>query len=152
MSADRWRVRHPGIGVLAYDSEAEARVAAGTAGEVLPPDAVPARDVDAGPVVDGWREACDEAVAESGRMEAERDRLREKYVAEHEAHTSTMFERDQLRESARAAGWVTLAEVLDALQNEAHQIVDDPRDRRIAHAYLEARAYLAGRFGVKEES
>jgi hypothetical protein len=32
-----WRVRHPGIGVLAYGSEEEARVAAGTAGELLPP-------------------------------------------------------------------------------------------------------------------
>lgn len=33
----RWPVRHPGIGVLYYDSEHEARVAAGTAGELLPP-------------------------------------------------------------------------------------------------------------------
>jgi hypothetical protein len=35
--SDKWRVRHPGIGVLAYDSRAEAEVAAGTAGEVLAP-------------------------------------------------------------------------------------------------------------------
>ena len=38
MTTNQWRVRHPGIGVLGYDSEAEARVAAGTAGEVLPPE------------------------------------------------------------------------------------------------------------------
>jgi hypothetical protein len=37
MSTEKWRVRHPGIGTLAYDSEQEARVAAGTAGEVLAP-------------------------------------------------------------------------------------------------------------------
>lgn len=30
-----WAVRHPGIGVLPYDSETEARTAAGTAGTVL---------------------------------------------------------------------------------------------------------------------
>lgn len=35
--SDQWRVRHPGIGILIYGSEQEARVAAGTAGEVLPP-------------------------------------------------------------------------------------------------------------------
>jgi hypothetical protein len=36
--ADRsaeWAVDHPGIGVLAYDSEEEARAAAGTAGTLL---------------------------------------------------------------------------------------------------------------------
>jgi hypothetical protein len=32
-----WAVRHPGIGIIYYDSEDEARVAAGTAGEILPP-------------------------------------------------------------------------------------------------------------------
>lgn len=32
-----WRVRHPGIGILPYDSEAEARIAAGTAGRVYAP-------------------------------------------------------------------------------------------------------------------
>lgn len=37
MSAERWPVRHPGIGILYYDSEQEARIAAGTAGEMLPP-------------------------------------------------------------------------------------------------------------------
>lgn len=31
----RWAVRHPGIGILYYDSEQEARAAAGTAGEFL---------------------------------------------------------------------------------------------------------------------
>jgi DNA-binding CsgD family transcriptional regulator len=35
MSVRKWAVRHPGIGVLHYDSEEEARVAAGTAGEML---------------------------------------------------------------------------------------------------------------------
>lgn len=34
----RWPVRHPGIGVIYYDSEEEARIAAGTAGEMLPPE------------------------------------------------------------------------------------------------------------------
>ena len=33
----RWAVDHPGMGVLEYPSEAEARVAAGTAGRVIPP-------------------------------------------------------------------------------------------------------------------
>lgn len=37
MTTNRWRVRHPGIGVLAYNNEAEARIAAGTAGEMLAP-------------------------------------------------------------------------------------------------------------------
>lgn len=32
-----WGVRHPGIGVLYYGSEEDARVAAGTAGTMLPP-------------------------------------------------------------------------------------------------------------------
>lgn len=36
-TAERWGVRHPGIGILYYDSEEKARVAAGTAGEMLPP-------------------------------------------------------------------------------------------------------------------
>jgi hypothetical protein len=35
MSTGRWAVRHPGIGVLHYDTEQEAEIAAGTAGELL---------------------------------------------------------------------------------------------------------------------
>lgn len=34
---ERWRVDHPGIGVLDYETEAEARAAAGTAGALIPP-------------------------------------------------------------------------------------------------------------------
>lgn len=34
---ERWRVDHPGIGVLAYDTERKARAAAGTAGTLIPP-------------------------------------------------------------------------------------------------------------------
>lgn len=32
---EHWAVRHPGIGILPYDNEREARFAAGTAGRVL---------------------------------------------------------------------------------------------------------------------
>lgn len=37
LTAQRWRVRHPGIGVLTYPDEHTARTAAGTAGVVYPP-------------------------------------------------------------------------------------------------------------------
>lgn len=33
----RWGVLHPGIGLLYYDSEEEAHLAAGTAGTIFPP-------------------------------------------------------------------------------------------------------------------
>jgi DNA-binding XRE family transcriptional regulator len=35
MTQRKWAVRHPGIGVLHYDSEQEAVIAAGTAAEML---------------------------------------------------------------------------------------------------------------------
>jgi hypothetical protein len=44
----QWAVRHPGIGVLTYDTEADARVAAGTAGTVLVRDGDEWREADGG--------------------------------------------------------------------------------------------------------
>lgn len=46
---ERWPVRHPGIGVLYYDSEEEARIAAGTAGEMLAPERLGGAAVINGP-------------------------------------------------------------------------------------------------------
>jgi hypothetical protein len=67
--SDQWRVRHPGIGTLAYGSEAEARIAAGTAGEVLPPTVPdPAPDY-----VRGWNAALEAVYQELGPIA---DRLR----------------------------------------------------------------------------
>lgn len=44
-TAERWGVRHPGIGILYYDSEQEARIAAGTAGEFLGQSPAPVGDL-----------------------------------------------------------------------------------------------------------
>lgn len=53
--------------------------------------------------VDGLADAANRLMARLAEVEADRDRFATKFLDEHDAHTSTMAERDQLREALAAS-------------------------------------------------